>query len=100
MCESMGTEPVESEIPVDMDELLPETQRAIRLYNYLPDIWSGGMQPFYSGKDYTNLKFFMEIFNVEKGAYSYIVDTIRELDIKNATSINGKMKAKNKAKRK
>lgn len=99
MCEAMGNAPIDSEIPVELDELLFETQQAIRLYQYLPDVWSNGMQPFYVGKDYTNLKFFMEVMDVDTEAYLYIIETLRDLDIKNATSINGKMKRNTKAKK-
>ena len=98
MCEAMGTEPQESEIPVDMAELLYETQLAIKLYNYLPDVWSNGMQPFYSGKDYTNLRFFMELLDIDENAYLYVIETLRELDIKNASSINGKVKKQSRKK--
>ncbi len=37
MCEQLGTEPSESEIPVELDDMPMEVEVAYQVYNLLPD---------------------------------------------------------------
>jgi len=52
MCEMLNSEPVDSEIPVEFDDLLDIVQQALELYSYLPDRWEG-MSATFMGKDYS-----------------------------------------------
>ena len=52
MCEMLNSEPVDSEIPVEFDDLLDIVQQALELYSYLPDRWEG-MSATFLGKDYS-----------------------------------------------
>ena len=60
MCEQLGSEPLEEEIPVEYEDLPLEVQEALQLYNTLQDSWDymGGN---YIGKD---LSYFGTIFDL------------------------------------
>ena len=65
MCEQLGNEPVEEEIPVDFDDFPTIVQEALNIFSILPDNWEG-MSGTYMGKDYSILPYLMdEIFKVE-----------------------------------
>jgi hypothetical protein len=63
MCEVLGTQPLDSEIPVEYDDFPLEVQEAIRIYNNLQDSWDymGGN---YIGKNLTGFKDILSIFEV------------------------------------
>lgn len=50
MCEMLGSEPIDDEIPVEADDFPELVQKALHIYSYLPDIWEG-MSGTYMGKD-------------------------------------------------
>ena len=64
MCEQLGNEPIEEEIPADFEDFPYEVQEVIQIFSILPDIWEG-MSGTYMGKDYSILPYLMdEIFQV------------------------------------
>lgn len=52
MCEMLGNEPVDADIPVEFSDLATITQDTMELYGYLPDRWEG-MSGTFMGKDYS-----------------------------------------------
>lgn len=60
MCESLGSEPVESEIPVDYHDLPVDAQEAFQIYNKLRDEWDG-FNGVYLGKNYAGI---LDIFTI------------------------------------
>jgi hypothetical protein len=50
MCEQMGWEPDEDQMPIDPSTLSLEVQQALVLLNALPDNWEG-MSGSWMGKD-------------------------------------------------
>ena len=50
MCEMLGTEPIDDDIPIEVDDLPELVQKALHIYSYLPDAWEG-MSGTYMGKD-------------------------------------------------
>lgn len=63
MMEQLGKEPVESEIPPDFEDLPDIVLNAVSTFNSLGDrVYP---EVGYMGKDYTNLKHFLEIYVVE-----------------------------------
>ncbi len=64
MCEQMGWEPNEDEIPKDPSNLSYNVQGALVLYNSLPDIWEG-MSGTWMGKDYSGLIDIMNIYQLD-----------------------------------
>jgi hypothetical protein len=63
MCEALGTEPIEEEIPVEFEDFLLDVQEALGIYQKLRDEWDymGGN---YIGKNYTGLLDILELLDV------------------------------------
>lgn len=63
MCEQLGKEPKEHEIPPDWEDFPEIVQTAINTFNLLGD----RMYPEigYVGKDYTNLPQYLEVYGIE-----------------------------------
>jgi hypothetical protein len=59
MCEQMRSEPLESEIPVDYEDLPEDAHYAIQLFNILPDKIDG-FAGIYFGKDFSGLADIMD----------------------------------------
>ena len=64
MCEQMGWEPKDEEMPKDPSHLSYNVQGALVLYNSLPDIWEG-MSGTWMGKDYSGLIDIMNIYQLD-----------------------------------
>jgi len=64
MCEQMGWEPKDEEIPKDPGDLSYNVQGALVLFNALPDIWEG-MSGSWMGKDYSGLIAIMDIYQLD-----------------------------------
>lgn len=76
MCEQLGKEPKEEEIPPDMEDFPFIAQLAITIFNSLgdriyPDIG-------YIGKDYTNLPILIDIYKVDE--VELLLEIIQWLD--------------------
>ena len=79
MCEMLGSEPLDFEIPVEYEDFPLEVQEALHIYNNLQDSWDymGGN---YIGKNLSNFKDILEIYNVEKVDYQSIYELILNID--------------------
>ena len=64
MCEQMGWEPQESEMPLDPSELSEEVQQTLIVLNSLPDMWDG-MSGSWLGKNYSGLGTILDIYEIE-----------------------------------
>lgn len=64
MCEQLGWEPNEEEMPADPSSLALECQQALILSSALPDRWDG-MSGTWLGKDYSGLDAIMTIYDFE-----------------------------------
>lgn len=82
MCEALGTEPVASEIPIEIADFPLEVQEILELYRMLRDNWDtvGGN---YMGKHFAGIS---ELFDVQEVALVdrklyltilYVIDAIR-----------------------
>jgi hypothetical protein len=65
MCEQLGTEPLDEEVPLEYQDFPEEIQEALQIFHILPDIWEG-FGGNYLGKDYTLLPYLMQVFNVKE----------------------------------
>jgi len=63
MCEQMGWEINEDDIPKDPSVFALEVQQALLLLNILPDKWEG-MSGTWMGKDYAGLEAIMNIYDI------------------------------------
>ena len=64
MCQQMGWEPREEDIPTDPSTLSLEAQQALVVLNALPDKWEG-MSGTWMGKDYAGLEAIFNIYEIE-----------------------------------
>ncbi len=79
MCEALGTEPVEEEIPVEMDDFPEEVQEAINVYYKLRDEWDT-MNGVYMGKSYTGLIDILDILEIPKQDRKYVLEWVSVMD--------------------
>jgi len=86
----MGSEPIESEIPVEFEDLADEVQEAIIIYNMLQDNWDT-MGGNYLGKIVAGINDIFEIAKVEDKQTCYSI--IQILDNARAKIINNKKPA-------
>ena len=64
MCEQMGWEPKEEEMPMDPSVLSLRAQQALILLRSLPDLWDC-ISGSWLGKDYSGLAAIMDIYDME-----------------------------------
>ena len=79
MCEALGTEPDESEMPVEYDDLPLEVQESVRIYNNMQDSWDY-MNGNYIGKSYVGFKDLLDIFEVELVDRRQIYELVATID--------------------
>jgi hypothetical protein len=86
MCEMMGSDPIESEIPVEFDDLIDEVQEALVVYNMLQDNWDT-MNGMYLGKALAGINDILEIARIEDKSTCFtiiqILDSVRSEIIRN-----------------
>lgn len=63
MCEMMGSEPIESEIPIDFNDFPVTVQQAFGVYSKLRDEWDT-MNGNYMGKSYAGILDILTILEV------------------------------------
>lgn len=93
MCEALGSEPIEDEIPVDLEDFPEEVQQAFQIYYLLKDIWDT-MGGNYLGKDTSTLFNFFDLYEIEKPNRLLIVSLIQQMDYARSKLISTKQKAK------
>jgi hypothetical protein len=78
MCEMLGTEPVEEDIPLSLGDLSFQSQLALEVYNYLPENWA---QTAYLGKNLNGITELFEILDIH-GRYQrlLIIKFIKVID--------------------
>ena len=91
MCEQMGSEPVESEIPVEFEDFPLEVQQAFNAYRMLRDEWDT-MNGTYLGKSLIGVKDVLEATEIEQSEQKFIVMLIRMIDAVRSDEINNKKK--------
>ena len=90
MCEMLGSEPVDAEIPVEADDLPTEAQTALEIYNILQDQWDS-MAGRYEGKNLSNIKHIFDIWSIPTTEQKImlelilVIDSIRSEEIRKTT---------------
>lgn len=79
ICEQLGTEPIEEEIPIEMDDLPDEIQEALNIYFRLRDEWEG-FSGTYMGKNFSGLADILDIYQVSKDSRQDVLDWIFVID--------------------
>jgi len=67
MMEQLGKEPIEEEIPPDWEDLPEIVVQAVSAFNMLGD--RAYPEIGYTGKDYTNLSHYIDIYGIEDKEY-------------------------------
>lgn len=86
MCEQLGTEPLDEEIPVEYEDLPTEVQEAMLIYNNMQDVWDymGGN---YIGKQMVGFRDILEIYDVPKEDHRSMYELLTHIDRVRAKSI-------------
>ena len=87
MCEALGSEPIDSEVPVTYDDLLLDVQEALDIYSKLKDEWDT-MNGNYMGKSYAGLKDIFDILDVPTEDRKTMFTLIGMIDKHRAASIS------------
>ncbi len=93
MCEALGSEPIEDEIPVEHSDLHTEVQEAFSIYNKLRDDWDymGGN---YIGKNISNLLDMFTLLEIPKEDRLQLYELIILIDSFRSKSVAASKKAK------
>jgi len=89
MCEMLGSEPVEEEIPVDLNDFPTEVHQAFTVYRMLNDNWEG-MSGTYMGKMFVGVKDILEVAQVDPQDYGITIMLCKIIDEVRAQQINKK----------
>ena len=89
LCEVMGSEPIDDEIPVEFDEFPIEVQQAFSVYKMLRDEWDT-MSGIYLGKNFIGIKDILEYAEIEQSEQKFIVSLVRIIDAVRSTETNSK----------
>lgn len=79
MCEALGTEPVESEIPVDFSDFPELVQQTLNIYNLMTDQWDG-MSGVFFGKRLESIFDFFRLYDLNDYEQLYALGLIKHLD--------------------
>jgi hypothetical protein len=79
MCEALGTEPIESEIPVEISDFPVEIQEIFTIYYKLKDDWDT-MNGIYLGKTYNGLVDILNIYEINKVDQKYFLEWVAVID--------------------
>lgn len=89
VCEALGSEPIDSEIPVEFDDLVFEAQQALQIFNSLQDSWDY-MNGNYIGKNLVGFKDILDIFEIPKEDRKIMYELVLFIDSVRAKSIKEK----------
>lgn len=89
MCEALGTEPIEEEIPVEFSDFPILVQQVMGVYNYLPDNWDT-MGGNYIGKNLAIVFQLFEIFLIDNIEKPLSLELIQYIDIQRRKILNKK----------
>jgi hypothetical protein len=91
MCEQLGTDPVDEEMPVDLEDLPVEVQQAMFVYRMLKDEWEG-FNGLYLGKSYIGLTEILHYTEIDTEDHKIILTLIKIIDNIRSHLINEKQK--------
>jgi hypothetical protein len=79
MCETLGSEPLDEEIPVELEDLPEIAQQAFSIYETLQDEWEY-MNGNYVGKKLTNLFQVLDLYEVPKEEHLVVYKLLVTID--------------------
>ena len=94
MCEALGSEPLDDEIPVEIDDFPLLVQDCLVLYSMLADRWDS-MGGQYLGKDYSIVFNLFTVYQIQETEEQMLcLSFIQKIDAIRSEIINSKIKAK------
>lgn len=96
MCDMLGQEPIEEEIPVDPGDFPVLVQQAMSLYNMLEDRWDS-MGGGYLGKNYSSVFDFFKLYEVDNSESLLMLEFLQHMDAVRSKIVAEKIKAKSPA---
>lgn len=94
MCEQLGEEPLEHEIPLELSDFPELVQQCFVMYGILSDNWDS-MGGNYLGKDYSIVFKLFDIYQVSDPSEKLLsLDFMQHIDSVRAKLISDKIKAK------
>lgn len=93
MCRQLGEEPIESEIPLELEDFPDLVQSAFIIYGILSDNWDP-MGGNYLGKDYSLVFNLFDLYNIEQGDRLLCLNMLQHMDGIRSKSIADKLKQK------
>jgi hypothetical protein len=94
MCEQLGEEPLEHEIPLELSDFPELVQQCFVMYGILSDNWDS-MGGNYLGKDYSIVFKLFDIYQVSDPSEKLLsLDFMQHIDNVRAKLISDKIKAK------
>jgi hypothetical protein len=79
MCEALGNQPKDDEIPVEYEDLYLDVQQVLGIYSKLKDEWDS-MNGVYLGKSYAGISDIFDILEVPKEDRRMVFDLIESID--------------------
>ena len=79
MCEMLGSEPLEEEIPVEFNDLILDVQQAFGIYQKLKEEWDT-MNGNYMGKNFAGILDILTILDVPREDHRTMFDLINIID--------------------
>lgn len=79
-CKLLNEEVDFEKMPPDLEDFPTYIHQALDVFNCLPDSYSGGMEPIYSGKDYSALSSILPIFNIDPEDTLRVFRAVHHLD--------------------
>lgn len=79
LCELMGNEPIDNEIPIEFEDFPVEVQQAVLVYRMLKDEWEG-FNGLYLGKSFIGLTEVLEYMEIDSSDRKLIVQLIKLID--------------------
>ena len=95
MCEALGAEPLDEEIPVELDDFPEGVQQAFNIYFILKDCWDS-MAGSYLGKDMSNIFQFFDLYEVDTPDRLYILSLIQHMDYVRSSMVHEKLETSKK----
>ncbi len=93
MCEMLGSEPLEEEIPTEISDFSSEIQVLFEIYGMLNDNWDG-FGGNYLGKDNTNLFKLFEIYSIPEPDLVLYMQILKKIDSVRSELISQRQKQK------
>ena len=97
MCEALGNEPVEDEVPIEFEDFPLEVQQALIAYRMLRDEWDS-MNGIYLGKSLIGIQEVLEATEIDQEDRKFITMLVRTIDGVRIQEINNKQKTEKPAK--